>query len=124
MTWRLLLIAIIALQACGSSDSEADSNPSQYEPAAAKSSCDTAEVSYASIAPIVQEKCMLCHNESMKAGDILLGDYSLLVSAVQEHDLQAAINFESPKPMPPTGKLDDCLVAKINHWIKLGMPEK
>ncbi len=123
MNWQIVLIALIALQACGSADSDNESYPSHQKPTSETLSCDTAEVNYAIIAPIVQEKCMLCHNESMKSGDILLGDYNLLVSSVQDHDLQAAINYESKKPMPPTGKLDDCSVAKINHWINLGMPE-
>ncbi len=104
------------------------SDPSTSTPTASKTLesstlCDTTSIQYTQISSIVDQNCILCHSSSMQSGGIQLDSYSSLVDAIENHNLLSSIEQTGNKPMPPSGKLDDCSLAKFKSWIGQDMPK-
>lgn len=86
-------------------------------------SCDTSSVTYsASIAPIIQNKCIGCHSGSAPFGKWNLSTHSGLIQVVNNGKLIGAVNHQNGfLPMPQGGnKLGDCDIRKIELWIEAG----
>ena len=88
--------------------------------------CDTIDVSYNELKYIFTGICSICHNEvsTFRAG-IVMDSYKNVVSSINTGLVLPAINHaDGVIPMPNgMAKLSDCDLAKINSWIKRGMPE-
>ncbi|MBX2840224.1 MAG: cytochrome C [Flammeovirgaceae bacterium] len=92
------------------------------------------------VAPILEAKCLSCHNENKSKGDFLMTSYEQLLSGgksekagltpgdVEKSELFQRINLPADHDdrMPPAGKtpLNDNELALIKSWISSGAPEK
>lgn len=89
------------------------------------SSCDTLSfLTYANtIKPIMDLQCAGCH-PSGSPTQHSLDSYAGVKASINTGKLVPAIKHTGSKPMPQGGgKLSDCDIAKIDKWIKNGMPE-
>lgn len=84
------------------------------------------------VKPILEDKCIRCHNPTELAGSLSLtsraailegGDSGPAVDleSLDDSVLLGAINYDDYE-MPPTGKMSDESIATIRQWIHLGMP--
>lgn len=90
--------------------------------------CDTAKMNFTSnIKPILQTNCIDkgCHTNSNPSGSILLDTYSNVLLVTPNNVLLNSLKYLTggSKNMPPTGKLSDCDISKVEAWIKRGAPE-
>ena len=97
--------------------------------------CDTIHVSYSqSIVPILQDNCYSCHSTALtdSTGGLNLEKYTSLKQYLNYyyhndsiygskfiHIIKQTIGVI---PMPPSGKLSDCDIAKVNSWLNDGAP--
>lgn len=93
-----------------------------------KAVCDTANLNYSNIKPILINNCMgaTCHNSIDKGGGYVLEDYAGTLIAVNNNNkLLRSIKYDPTVSNMPKGasKLSDCDIAKIEAWIKRGSPE-
>ncbi|MGC8864892.1 MAG: c-type cytochrome domain-containing protein [Bacteroidales bacterium] len=87
--------------------------------------CDSVNVSFAShVFPIIQTQCMGCHGATNPSGGISLTNYQQIAAvAVNNNKLLGTIkHLPGYVAMPPSGKLDNCSIAKISKWISDGTP--
>jgi len=84
------------------------------------------------VKPILQDKCVRCHNDVEANGSLNLttrdgilagGDSgpSFLHGEVDDSLLLSAVRYDAFE-MPPTGKLADAQIRTIEIWLHLGMP--
>ena len=91
------------------------------------------------IQPVLDLKCVSCHNQKKSKGELLLNDYKGIVSGGESGEV---INFEIPRKsliwkyihlpledemhMPPKAKtqLTKAEIKVISRWIELGADEK
>jgi hypothetical protein len=90
-------------------------------------SCDTSNVHYnTTIKPIITSNCLNqgCHTSGNPSGGFNFESYNGLISVIPGNRLVNAINYRTggSKNMPPTGKLPDCEIRKIEAWIGHGFP--
>ena len=86
--------------------------------------CDTTNVTYsASVAPVFAGYCNSCHSGSAPSGNITTDNYASVKANMSR--IWGAINHETGySPMPKNGgMLSTCDLAKIDIWIRQGMPE-
>ena len=86
--------------------------------------CDTSNVTYSGdISQIISANCLVCHSGSSASGtpQVSLDNYSGTKVVASNGKLLDVVNFIN-KPMPPSGKLDDCSIAKIRIWVNAGSP--
>lgn len=91
----------------------------------ATGTCDTTNISYAAdILPVLQSNCISCHSTTLTQGNINLETYPSLSAAIASGKFSGAVNHQSGfSPMPKGGgKLSQCNLEKINHWISIGYP--
>ncbi len=87
-----------------------------------KSICDSTDLTYQKISILINQFCVGCHNQTGPNFD--LSTYTTLKSAVYYRSLLNSINHSgSVSAMPPSYKLNQCELNKIEKWITLGMPE-
>lgn len=88
--------------------------------------CDTSNMTYAlDIQPIINGKCIGCHNNTTTSDGINLSTLQGVIAAQNDNGrLQGSINHTAGyKPMPYNQpKLNACDVNRINAWINAGMP--
>lgn len=87
----------------------------------AGSPCDTTNVSYAKVEPIVQQNCVSCHSGPSAAGRIDLTTYQSVTNN-GARIVESVMQTGSAVPMPPGRKLDDCSIRIIRQWYQKGMP--
>lgn len=112
----LALTVVLALNGC-TSYSEEELYPD-------RANCDTANVNYTkSIAPVFAANCNSCHTGNGASGNIRTDSYISVKANISR--IRGAVNHQSGfSPMPQnTEKLSDCDLAKIDIWIRKGMPE-
>jgi hypothetical protein len=88
-------------------------------------SCDTSAISYSnSILPILQSKCIGCHNNSLSSGQVNLTGHSNVNITVQNGTLLGSITHASGFFAMPKGgpQLSVCEIASIRTWIRNGAP--
>jgi uncharacterized membrane protein len=87
--------------------------------------CDTTSATFSEVQAIMNESCVGCHRESNMQGGISLDSYQHIVDAASANKLLGTIKHEPGyPPMPQFGtKLSNCKIAKIEKWIRMGMPE-
>jgi hypothetical protein len=86
--------------------------------------CDTTNLHYSDIQPIIEANCYRCHGEQPVAPFTLV-TYIDLVTAVETRSLKTAINqLPGVTPMPKySPKIDSCSLLKVNRWIENGTPK-
>lgn len=87
--------------------------------------CDTSNVTYSSsIAPLMQNSCVGCHNSTSLGGGVNLSSYGGVQTVALNGRLSGSVNHLSGyKAMPQGGnKLSGCNLAKIRIWIDAGAP--
>jgi mono/diheme cytochrome c family protein len=122
MLYRIFLIvfsATLLLQSC-SNDKRDQLYPNPVN------NCDTANVTYSgTVQGVMISNCALvgCHQSPSGQANVTLDSYAGVKDAVGK-GLVSAINHDGTVvPMPyPSGKLDDCTIAKINAWVASGAP--
>ena len=84
--------------------------------------CDDSNVSYsASIQPLLQNRCISCHNSNFPSGGVRLDNFSEVKKQVDSGRLLGSIKHEPEyAPMPQGSKLDDCSINKVEIWINNG----
>jgi Planctomycete cytochrome C len=84
--------------------------------------CDTATVTYSkTIAPIIANNCVGCHNSSLQNGGFDFTNYTGVKQAVTLGRLVGAINYQPGfSGMPQGYRLSECQSATIIKWVKAG----
>jgi len=85
--------------------------------------CDTTNVTFSgSITPILSSNCYSCHSDANAAfgGGIHLQAIADVIT--NSSKISVSINQTGSKPMPPSGKLSSCSIAKFEIWVRNGMP--
>jgi Na+-translocating ferredoxin:NAD+ oxidoreductase RNF subunit RnfB len=96
-----------------------------------ESSCDTAgTVSFnTQVWPVINNNCTGCHNSSNSRGGVNLEGYAQVKTYAETLQngtpiLVGVINYMNGfANMPPSGKLDDCSIRKIELWIGQGITD-
>ena len=87
--------------------------------------CDTVDVSYSStIEPLIQGNCATsgCHSGANPAAGLKLETYEEIRAASLNGSISDRINRPAGDPllMPPTGKLGNCQILKVDAWTDQG----
>lgn len=88
-----------------------------------KGTCDTLNITYSgSVAVVLSNNCYSCHSDANAAfgGGVRLQAFADVMANASK--VLAAIKHTGLKPMPPSGKLNDCSVLQFDIWVKNGMP--
>lgn len=93
-------------------------------PQASTSQCpgvDTMIITYQSyVADVMRQHCTSCHGGSNPSRGIALETYDQVKNAALSGRWYASMINGS---MPPSGKLDDCTLAKLKRWMDTGHPQ-
>jgi cytochrome c5 len=86
-------------------------------------SCSTTNMKYSGeIKSIIDANCVGCHGTTQPAGQLSLVTYDN-VKNVGAAKLAGVVNHSSGfKAMPPTSKMSQCNIDKIQAWIAAGFP--
>ena len=85
--------------------------------------CDTTNFKYSTaIQPIIQNKCVGCHNSVSLGGGIDLSSYAAVKVVALNGKLYGSVNWAAGfSPMPKGGvKSPDCEIKQIKKWIDAG----
>lgn len=90
--------------------------------------CDTTNATFTkTVEPILKANCTDagCHTTANANAGIALDTYAATMLALPQDQLLNAVKYISggSKNMPPTKKMADCDVNKIEAWIRRGAPE-
>lgn len=90
--------------------------------------CDTAKMNFTSnIKPIITNNCLNqgCHTTANASASIILDNYTGTKATIAGDKLINALKYVTggSKNMPPSGKISDCDISKVEAWIKRGAPE-
>ncbi|GIV23170.1 MAG: hypothetical protein N3A68_02625 [Bacteroidia bacterium] len=95
------------------------------KPAPTASNCagvDTLRITYQGyVADVMRQHCTSCHGGSSPSASLALETYAQVRASAESGRWYEAM---SRGQMPPSGKLDECTLAKLNRWIDLGYPEQ
>ncbi|MBL0271726.1 MAG: hypothetical protein IPQ06_01315 [Chitinophagaceae bacterium] len=86
-------------------------------------SCDTTVFTYSgAVKPILDNKCVGCHNPSNRGGNIDLSTYAPVKTEALNGKLYGSVAQQTGySPMPKNGaKLSDCEIRQIQKWITAG----
>ena len=85
--------------------------------------CDTAIFTFnAAVKPIVDTKCVGCHNPASLGGNIDLSTYTAVRISALTGKLYGSIAHQPGySPMPKnSAKLSDCEITQVQKWIAAG----
>ena len=85
--------------------------------------CDTAVFTYSgAVKPIIDRKCVGCHNPANLGGNIDLSTYNAVRNVALNGKLYGSVAQQPGySPMPKNGiKLSDCEIRQIQKWIAAG----
>ncbi len=88
--------------------------------------CTITTVSYnTDILPVLESKCIVCHNNASLLGNITLEGHANVVNYIKNGSFIGSIRHEGIySPMPKgSSKLEVCTIQKIEKWIADGYPE-
>ncbi|MBK8551202.1 MAG: hypothetical protein IPL53_09150 [Ignavibacteria bacterium] len=106
-------------------DDVLNTNDSAQVTESTDSSCDTLNLTYKDIQPVIEKNCYKCHSGNASSELFNLETYAQVKEKGDTGKLFGAINhlpgFKSmPRKAP---KLQGCELAKLNAWINNGMTE-
>lgn len=106
-------------------DDVSNTNDSSQVTESTDSSCDTLNLTYKDIQPVIEKNCYKCHSGNAPSELFNLETYAQVKEVGDAGKLFGAINhlpgFKSmPRKAP---KLQGCELAKLNAWINNGMME-
>lgn len=87
--------------------------------------CDSTKYSFSkNLQPILQNRCVGCHNASNKGGGIDLSSYTGVKATVTSNRLMGSLYWTSGFSAMPKGgnKLSACEIAQFQKWINAGSP--
>ena len=87
--------------------------------------CDTSTVTYSlAIAPLLQNHCAGCHNNTTQGGGVNLSSYGGVQTVALNGRLDGALNHRAGYVAMPQGgnKLSQCNLDKIRIWLDQGAP--
>jgi hypothetical protein len=87
--------------------------------------CDTLLVTYsATVAPLLQAKCVGCHNNISSSGNVNLSNYSGVLVVAANTKLVGTINHDPGYAAMPLGgnKMPQCEIDEITIWVNAGAP--
>lgn len=85
--------------------------------------CDTLNMSFSNdIVPILNNKCVGCHNGPSGSGGVDLSTYNGVLGVVQSGQLFGSINWDNAYSNMPKGgsQLPSCEINQIKAWIDAG----
>ena len=87
--------------------------------------CDVSNISFSNtIFPLMEAKCISCHNGPNGSGDVDLSSYQAIKEQVETGALFGSVHGdEGYELMPPAGKLPLCEIQQIKLWIDSGFTE-
>lgn len=118
--WPSLLVLVALLPAC--TYNSAEELLSKNPPAPA---CDSVAVTFStSVAPLLQQRCVSCHNSSLSNGNVTLETHAQVQRVATNGRLVGVISHAPGYPAMPQGgpKLSDCEIARIRTWVRQGTP--
>jgi len=84
--------------------------------------CDTSNVTFARIRPILEQYCWSCHSNAAAAANIRLQDYPDVVEMMASGRLIRSIERTGPgTPMPPASSLPGCEILLFKAWQVQGL---
>lgn len=116
----VLVIALTFQVACYY-DNEEELYPDGGQPNA----CDTTAVTYsATIQPLMQSKCYVCHSQAAALGNVVVEGYANARQYALTGQLYGSVNHSNGYlPMPQGGsKLPACDIAAVKKWVDDGAP--
>ena len=87
--------------------------------------CDVSNVGFASdIEPMVSTHCTGCHSGAAPSGGLQLGTYNQISAIALSGSLVDRTHriAGDALAMPPSGRLSDCQLEKIQNWVYQGAP--
>lgn len=87
--------------------------------------CDTEGVTYSGfVLPLLESRCISCHNSQLPSGNVNLENYENLVTVVENGRFLGAIRHEPGFSNMPQGQaqLSSCQIENIEAWIDQGFP--
>ena len=84
--------------------------------------CSVNEISYIKhIKPLINGKCISCHNNDFAYGNLNLQDYNVLNNPKVNKQIIEVINLElgNPNLMPPNRPLDECQIKLLENWLNV-----
>ena len=87
--------------------------------------CDTTNFKFSTaIKPLMDNKCVGCHNSASLGGNIDLSSYAGVKSAAVSGKLYGSITWSNGISAMPKGgvKMPDCEISQIKKWIDAGTP--
>lgn len=90
------------------------------------SNCDTTTVTYAGdVAPILINRCYVCHETGADGGGIVLNGYDNTKIWIDNGRLLGSIKQEAGfSPMPKgAAKIPSCEINTIEAWVRNGAPD-
>lgn len=88
--------------------------------------CDTSDFTYSTgVLPIIQNKCIGCHNINNPGGSIDLSSYEKTYAVAMNGKLLGSIQWSGGYIKMPQGgsKLPACEITQIQKWIDNGAPK-
>lgn len=88
--------------------------------------CETNPKTYTlDVKPIIDSKCMVCHQPGGAYGSLPLTNYSQVKTATDSGKLMQTIRHEVGFPAMPQGgqKLSDVEISVLDCWISNGFPK-
>lgn len=87
--------------------------------------CDTSNFKYSTaIQPLIQNKCVGCHNSASLGGGIDLSSYAAVKVVALNGKLFGSVNWSAGFSAMPKGsaKSPDCEIQQIKKWVDAGSP--
>lgn len=112
----ILAMVILMSNACYY-DNEEDLYPAKDEV------CDTVAVSFsATILPLLNSECNMCHGTGIAQGSLVLDNYNDVLLYANDGSLLGSVEHQTDYSAMPKGraKLSACKINKIRAWIAQG----
>lgn len=115
----MLLLLALSISSCAN-DSEDD-----FIEIVQGSEDPTATINYTDdIAPIIQNACVGCHNSPpVNGAPSSYTNYQQVSQGATRIFNRMSLQSGSPGAMPPSGRLPQATIDKIQEWIDEGLPE-
>jgi len=95
--------------------------PPSTPPSANCPGVDTTTITYTTyVADVMRQHCTGCHGGNSPSKGLRLETYAEVRASAESGKWYRSMANGS---MPPSGKLDDCTLAKLKKWIDSGYPQ-